>query len=377
MAFELARKWVQHGHHVTVFTSDQHDTERRFSATREQYEGIHVHRFKNPSHWLATRWSFLFFYPLGLRAALRKAGEQFDVVHVAESRGRHNRWVARELGSGVMPVAWSAYGGLAEGEGARRVYRRMHDWWFNTRKTVRQSAALIAQTSHEAQVYASFGARPEQISQIPLAINWSDFAVIPDRGQFRRKFGISESEKLVLFLGRVHSTKGLQVLIPAFASAIRRHPEARLAVVGWDHGFLPNAKKLAAELGLDSRVIFAGSVYGPERLQAYVDADVFALTPGTYEETSLAALEACACSAACVITRQCEIPGLEASGAGVITDYSSDSVAAALHLALTGTTAKTWGINGRRMIQTRFTTDAVARMHEELFTRLAAERHKA
>ncbi len=372
MTFELARTWVRHGHEVTVYTSDQMDGSHRFPEATAELDGVRIQRFRNLSHRLASRWSFLFFYPKGMKQSLARVAGKFDVVHVAESRGRHNHWVAQQVGATQVPIVWSAYGGLAEGEGFRRVYRAMHDRVFDTRAIIRKSAALIAQTAHEAEIYQDFGATPEQIHQIPLAVNWDDCSNPPPRGEFRRKFGLGEREKVVLFLGRVHRTKGLQVLIPAFARAAQQHPDARLVVVGWDQGFLAEAKQLTAELKIGERVIFAGSLYGTERFGAYVDADIFALTPGTYEETSLAALEACACGKACVITHQCEIPGLDAAGGGIMTEYKVEAVADALDRALTGDHARVWGENARRMVKEKFTNDVVARMHEDLFARVAA-----
>jgi glycosyltransferase involved in cell wall biosynthesis len=367
ITYELARRWVQHGHEVTVFTSDQRDARERFEETESLLDGIRVRRFRNWSHRLAARYSFLFFRPRGFARALKSVRGRFDVVHVAESRGPHNRWVGRHVIPQGVPVVWSAYGGLAEGEGVRRTYRRVYDQLFDTRSLVAGSAGLIAQTSHEADVYRQFGADPKRIHLIPLAVNWSDFETLPARGAFRARCGLDAKHKLVLFVGRVHRTKGLQVLIPAFARAARNHPDARLAIVGWDHGYLADARQAAARLGVADKVIFAGPLYGSERFLAYVDADVFALTPGVYEETSLAALEACASGVGCVITRQCEIPGLEAAGAGRMVDYDVEAVSAGLCEAMVDGVASAWGIRARRMVQTSFTTETVACRHELVF----------
>jgi glycosyltransferase involved in cell wall biosynthesis len=369
MTYELAREWVRNGHQVTVLTSDQKDGANRFPELTASLDGIEVRRFRNRYHRLAARYSFLFFRPLGMQAALKAAGGKFDVVHVAESRGPHNRWVARCIPPLRIPIVWSAYGGLADGEGPRRLYRSLHDVFSGTRDMVRRADGLIAQTSHEREVYLRFGADPARISLIPLAVNWNDFANLPERGQFRNKLGIARAGKLILFVGRIHSTKGLQVLIPAFADAIRLFPRARLAIVGWDHGFLEAARKLVGELGLGESVLFPGPLYGPDRFAAYVDADVFALTPGVYEETSLAALEACASGIGCVITRQCEIPGLDQSNSGRTVEYSRGAVTAALNEALGGEVAAVWGRNARIMVQRQFTSATVAKLHEDVFER--------
>jgi glycosyltransferase involved in cell wall biosynthesis len=370
MTFELALQWVARGHSVTAFTSDQDDGGRRFDSLSERIEGIAVRRFRNPVGALARRFPFLFFYPRGMKAELRDIRGRFDVIHLAESRGPHNRWAIREgLRQGV-PVAWSPYGGLAEGEGMRRVYRRAHDLVFDTRGIVMSSPGLIAQTFHEAETFRRFGALASQVRVIPLAVNWAEFETLPARGQFRRSLGIDNECKLVVSVGRIHKTKGLHVLIPAFARAVAADPSARLAIVGWDQGYLANARRIVDVLGLSGRVLFPGPVYGPARLSVYVDADLFALTPGVYEETSLAALEACASGTGCVVTRQCEIPGLDEAGAGLTVACGVDEVAAAMAEVLAGVTSQKWGANARRMVRDRFTSVVVAGLHEDFFREL-------
>jgi len=368
MTYELARTWVAHGHQVTVYTSDQSGALSRFPNLDDSISGITIRRFRTLQGSLAARYQFLFFRPVGLEAMLRDHVRDFDVVHVAESRGPHNRWVDRYAAACGVPVVWSAYGGLAKGTGSRRVYRAAHDLIFNTARIVRRAQGLIAQTEHEAEMYRSFGADKGQIRLIPLCVNWDDFATPPPRGSFRKKIGVKPNEKLILFLGRIHSTKGLQVLIPAFVAVARHHPEACLAIVGWDHGFLAEAMRLVKKFDLTSRVRFAGALYEKERFNAYVDADLFALTPGTYEETSLAALEACACGTGCVLTRQCEIPNLVQAGAGRIVDYNAAEVAQALLQGLAPQVAAQWGENARAMVRRDFTVETVASLHEQFFS---------
>jgi len=373
MSFELAKEWVRLGHEVTAYTSDQQDESNRCPAAEETIQGIHIRRFRNVSNYGAARYSFLFFYPLGLAKALSSIAGRFDIVHVSESRGPHNRMAAARVAPQGIPLVWSAYGGLAAGEGLRKIYRRLHDGVFHTGNIVRQASGLIAQTGHEVQIYRQFGADDARIRTIPLCVNWDDVATLPAAGRFRKAVGLPDDERMILFLGRIHWTKGLQLLIPAFAKAVSRVRNARLVIAGWDHGFLPEARRMAAAHSLNGKVLFVGPVTREDRFGAYLDADVFALTPPVYEETSLAALEACACGTTCVITKQCEIPGLEDDGAGRMVDDDIDRIADALIDSLEGDKARSRGRNARLMVQKRFTVSQVARMHLDYFHELCAK----
>lgn len=371
--YQLAREWVRHGHCVTVFTSDQRDRDSQFEQLEEVFDGIRIHRFRNPSQHLASRYPHLCFYPAGLKSALRNITDRFDVVHVAEARGPHNRWVARFVPPQCIPIVWSAYGGLASGIGLRRAYRRLHDRVHDTPAVVRSAAALVAQTGHEAEVYEAFGASRTKIRQIPLSFDWSEFEDLPDRGAFRRELGVTEQERLVTFVGRLHETKGLQMLIPAFSEVVKQVGNSRLAIVGWDQGYAAAARRLVANYGLHDRVQFVDARLGGRRIQVYRDSDLFVLTPGVYEETSLAALEACASGTACVLTRQCEIPGLDAAGAGLTVSYDRIAIASAIIQILNeGAQARMGGL-ARALVLASFTSAVVAAQHVALFEEVRDE----
>lgn len=373
VTYDLAREWTQQGHEVTVFTSDQLDDRQRCKVAVEVREGICIRRFPNVHQQLAGRFPFLFFWPKGLFEALQAIRGAVDVVHVTEARGPHNRWVARAAPAQGVPFVWSAYGGLAAGAGCRRLYRALHDRAFDTRAIVQRAAALVAQTTHEASIYEAFGAARSRIRQIPLAVDWSDFEERPERGCFRRELGISDGQRLVTFLGRLHQTKGLQALIPAFARVAREMPGTTLAIVGWDHGFAASARRIAERHQLGQAVRFVDARLGDSRLQVYRDSDLFVLTPGVYEETSLAALEACASGVPCVITHQCEIPGLDAAGAGMTVRYDPDAIASAIIQILGGRLQIRMGELARAFVRSSFTSAVVAAQHLALFDAVCAD----
>jgi glycosyltransferase involved in cell wall biosynthesis len=373
MTYELGREWVRNGHQVTVLTSDQLDAQRRCRSLEEVLEGVGIRRFRSSSDWWARRYPFLCFRPIGLREAIRAQAAHVDVVHVTEARGTHNRWVAQASRAQGVPFVWSAYGGLADGTGIRRAYRAVHDRVFNTGAVVRRAAALVAQTSHEASVYQSFGAERGRIRRIPLAVDWTAFETLPARGAFRKELGISDGEQLVTFVGRIHETKGLRTLILAFSEVALVLSAARLAIVGWDHGFANAARRLVGELHLEERVRFVDARLGESRIQVYRDSDLFVLTPSVYEETSLASIEACACGTPCLVTDRCEIPGLDEAGAGATVTSDPSAIASTVISLLVGTAARSMGSRARALVRKSFTITAVAALHVRLFDEVCAE----
>jgi len=324
---------AERGFHITVYTSDQIDEHHRSPDRHECLHGIEIRRFPNPWNYLASQAAWLGLCPLGLRRALTDTVAEVDLVHVTEARGAHARWAFAAARRSGVPVAWSPLGGLAAGVGIRKPYRRGYDVVHETPRLVREARVLIAQSDHEAGVFASLGAVRSQLHTIGLGVDARWFRQLPARGQFRHAIGIEPEDPVVLFIGRLHPDKGLDVLLKACATVRRSHPRLQIVLIGWDHGALRTVVRVSRALGLERALHVLPPAFEVARLQAYVDADVFAVAATTYEETSLAALEAVACGTPAVLTKQCEIPGLE-SGGGLVTECDPGAFAAGLSAVL-------------------------------------------
>jgi len=64
--------------------------------------------------------------------------------------------------------------------------------------------------------------------------------------------------------------------------------------VGPDDGYLGELKALVKALRIEDKVLITGPLYGEDKLEAYVDADVYVL-PSRYEIWGITVLEAYAC----------------------------------------------------------------------------------
>ncbi|OFW16261.1 MAG: hypothetical protein A3F70_03610 [Acidobacteria bacterium RIFCSPLOWO2_12_FULL_67_14] len=329
-SYDLDRALSRRGLAITVATSDQVDLRYRTDKADEEIDGITMRRYPNPSNYLAGRLQWLSYRPVGLRRAVIDLAAACDVVHVTEARGPHVRWAFAAARAAGVPVVWSPLGGLAEGVGIRKPYRRLYDRVYRTRRLIGEARAIVAQSVHEAAVLARLGAQPHQVRPIELGVDASRFRALPARGAFRRAAGFGERQPLVLFMGRFHPTKGLDVLMEAAAIARRALPDLAVALVGWDHGALRTVRRRARALRLEEAVRILPPLFGDFAVQAYVDADVFAVAATLYEETSLAALEALAAGTPCVLTRQCEVRGLQDMGGGQVTDCAPEAFATGL-----------------------------------------------
>ena len=367
LAYDLARGLASRGHEVTVCTTDAWDRDRRLTAGEQESNGVKVVRFRNLSNRLAFHLKV--FLPLAMRRWLRQRAADFDVIHLFDTRTLQNAWASAEAVRAGVPFVTSVWGSLPRGEGWRSLVKAHYD----ARHLPRQlgaAAALLAQNEHEAALYRDYGGDPARVVLWPLAVDPTEFATLPPRGSFRARQGWPESDRLVLFVGRLHQLKGLDLLIEAFARARARVPEARLVVVGRDDGYQGEMLALAARLGVGDRVSLMGPLYGADVLPAYVDCDLFCITPHHFEETSLAALTAAACGRPVLINDRCGIPWLEDYGAGRTVPHQREALADALaELLRDRAQLERIGAGARHLIEERFFLPRILEQLEGIYQR--------
>jgi glycosyltransferase involved in cell wall biosynthesis len=365
LAYDLAKGLARNGHEVTVCTTDALDRGSRLPTGEADHEGIRVFRFPNLSNALAFHMKI--FLPRGVKGWLKTHVGGFDVVHLFDARSWINAWATDEATKRQVPLVWSVWGSLPRGIGWRAALKTPFDRK-HLSQTMTWSKALLAQNDHEALEYQEFGGRPEQIVLWPVAIDADEFAPLPARGPFRQKHKIPADAPLVLFVGRLSVWKGLDPLLRAFALVLKKVPNAHLAVVGRDDGFEAPMLALAKELGITSQFTFAGPLYGRDVVPAYVDCDLFCITPTHFEETSLASLTACACARPVLINDRCGIPWLDDYDAGRCVPHSIERIASEM-IGLLGDRGRleVMGKNARRMIEERFALGKVVEQLEGVY----------
>ncbi len=118
----------------------------------------------------------------------------------------------------------------------------------------------------------------------------------PAREDLRARYGLPERQDVVLTVGRLASGegyKGHDAVIRALPKVLERRPLTKYLIVGTGDD-RKRLEKLAAELGLSDKVVFAGWVSGGELAGHYRLASVFAMPSGG-EGFGIVYLEALGC----------------------------------------------------------------------------------
>jgi len=232
-----------------------------------------------------------------------------------------------------------------------------------------QAVALIANSKPMQSALLALGAPAERTHYLPNGVDPNRFRVgAPD-----------QAPPTFLAVGRFVEKKAPQLTIAAFASVWRRHPEARLRMIG-DGSLLGPCQDLARGLGVDEAVVFLGTqphdVVAEEmrRVRAFVQHSLVA-SDGNSETMPNSILEASASGLPVVATRHAGIPEAVADGhTGFLVD-ERDVESMARHmerLVMDPTLAANVGRAGRRRMEEQFSIDSrIARYWEIIRTSTA------
>ncbi|HEY2151681.1 MAG TPA: glycosyltransferase, partial [Vicinamibacterales bacterium] len=175
--------------------------------------------------------------------------------------------------------------------------------------------------------------------------------------------------RAVLFLGRLHPTKGVDLLLRAWARVFERFPSWRLVLAGYDAAhYAATLKSLAGELGLGDSVRFTGPVEGSERDRLIAGADLLVL-PSPSENFGLVVPEALVRAVPVIATHGSPWASLEAERCGWWIPVGVDPLAATLSDALGRPSGalRAMGERGRQFARERFAWQTVTTSMLDLY----------
>lgn len=354
----LADAQQQVGHEVTVLTTNADHPRGVFR--KPGWDALA--RGGVPVYYAPVQFAPLRF-SRQLAAYLKKAVARFDLVHIHglyRFPQTYAAWQARRQG---VPYVVTPHGALdpylyARSSSGKLRLKRLYERWFDLLNL--HAAGAIHYTAEEERERASFLGLKAPSFVVPNGIDWARYRELPARGALRARSGLGEAP-VVLFLGRLHFKKGLDLLIPAFDALRRRVPDAQLVIAGPENDdYGQQVRGWVRERGLEAAVHFVGPLEGADVVQAYVDADGFAL-PSYTENFGMTVAEAMACALPVVISDQVNIHAeVSGAGAGLVTACDAGEVTAALELLLRDPDRRrAMGAAGRRLVQERFTWPAI------------------
>ena len=197
---------------------------------------------------------------------------------------------------------------------------------------------------------------------IPPGIDLSEFSSLPPVNSFKRRFPELRNKRIILFLGRLHRIKGLDILVDAYERVAPRYDDVRLVLAGPENdGYGKKIRVRLEDSGLMGKVLFPGMLEGRDKLEAFVDAEIFVL-PSYSEGSPMAVLEAMASGTPVVMSDRVGFRGeIERNRAATIVETNTESLAAGITALLhDGDERNRIAQNARRMAEDCYNIDTVA-----------------
>jgi glycosyltransferase involved in cell wall biosynthesis len=366
--WEMARAVARLGHQVSIYTTNQDGPgELPVPSDRPVWrDGVEVRYFpiQAPRFWGTS---------LPLALALRRKIPASDLVHI------HSLYLFHDLVAGHwcrrfrVPYLVRPHGTLDPFIYRRhRRRKRLMELLFEHRN-IRRAAALHFTTAAEAKLAAPYTFHTPGLV-VPLGLNLEEFAVLPEPGQFRRRYPEIGDKRIILFFGRVNFKKGLDLLAQAFGAVARCRPDVHLVIAGPDNeGWGSRVRTWLSQQGVIDRTTFTGMLLGPEKLAVLRDANLFVL-PSYSENFGLAVIEAMAAGLPVIISDQVNIcQEVQAAGAGRVIPVDSEALAAQiLELLDEPETARRLGQQGRSLVQEQFAWPRIAESLAAAYERIIA-----
>jgi glycosyltransferase involved in cell wall biosynthesis len=288
------------------------------------------------------------------RQLSRAPVSEVDVVHLHGVWDPMVRAVATSATEAGKPFILTPHGSLKPWAYAQRRWKKQLAMLLGWRRMLNRAEFLHFLTEDEQRLAAILGLTPPG-RVIPNGIFLEPR---PARGAFRNARTQLGEHPYVMFLGRLHYSKGLDYLANAFARVSRQRPDVRLVVAGPDVGERAAFESLIGQLDIADRVLLTGPLYGREKLEALVDCDCFCL-PSRSEGFSMVIIEAMACGAPVVISENCHFP--QAAEAGIVTVLDADKIAQSILTILNEPEkSRRMGESGSALVEARFTWPRIA-----------------
>jgi glycosyltransferase involved in cell wall biosynthesis len=210
----------------------------------------------------------------------------------------------------------------------KRVY-----WHLVGKRILRDTTAIVALSESEKQVIRALNVA-NRIEVIPNGAALDGDPGLSPRSVIDSRIPALSGRRYVLFLGRIHAKKGLDLLMRAVAAFRSEAADIAFVVAGpVDPGYAAEWQRLLHAHSPDGSVIVPGAVEGALKTALLRHAELFVL-PSYSEGLPVAVLEALHAGCPVVITRACNLPEVEDAHAGLVIDPDAGQLLNAIRTLL-------------------------------------------
>jgi len=300
--------------------------------------------------------------------------KEFDIIHAHTPVPFAADLVAIKNLKEKKPFVLTYHNDISKDSGLGKLISTVYNSVFG-RLLLNHSDIIIATTKSYAIHSRQLRKYLYKVRVVPNGVDTKRFHPKLDRNKIRKKHGISEDAKVILFVGNLEAYKGCEYLLSAFSIVAKEINDAYLILVG--KGSLESRlKQIIMKFDMKNKVFFAGYVRDNELPYYYAACDVFVLPSiSEYEGFGIVQLEAMACGKPVIATN---IPGVrEVDKKELATIHVPPKDKRALAEALLTILkdeklAIKMGNNGRKLVEEFYSWPKIARTILQLYEKALA-----
>ncbi len=288
-----------------------------------------------------------------------------SLVHIHGLWREHSSIAAKLCRRFAIPYVVSAHGmlepwALNNGKWKKRLYLAAVE-----QKVLQGAAGLRALTKDEVSDYRNLGLR----NPVEVLPNGIDLPNKTSPALFLEAYPHLTGKRLIVFLGRIHKKKGIDILCHAWAQISREFPEAHLVIAGpGEDQTLNDLIGLVRDLQMENRITFTGMLRGELKWAALAASSVFVL-PSHSEGFSVAIQEALGSGLPVIISTACHFPEILKVDCGWEIEPEKSQLTGVLIQALKADqeTLSEMGARGRKLMANSFTWPKVGERAADIF----------
>jgi len=257
---------------VTIWTTNALDKKDNFILKNMEstINGVNIRYFKN-----ILRPDAMYFSP-EMFLNMKKGMNDFDIIHIHSWRGFQDIFASIFSLSSNTPMVLHTHGTLPIFNRLKKtkfIYDRLIG-----RMILKSFKKVCALSDFEAFCFNQLGVAQKKIELLPNGIDLSKYSCVNKKGDFRKKYDISFDTKIILYVGRIDITKGLDVLLISLEKILKKLNNVLLVIMGPNAGYKDVLMSMMKIKSLNDNVIFTGFVDENIKFSALLDSDVF-VTP--------------------------------------------------------------------------------------------------
>jgi glycogen synthase len=354
---ELAAALQRKGHEVHVFT-------RMRSAGDWQYDvihGVHYHRvpYGGAADIVDDVNNMCRAFVTSVFQVEDYMGAKFDVVHAHDWMAANAMvWIKKGRGrKGILTMHSTEYGRSGNnfyGGRSQRIMDHERNGTYCADRVIAVSNAL------KGEVQWIYNVPDWKASVIYNGISYEQFNGFIDPAGVKARYGIGPVDPTALFVGRMTSQKGPDLLVEAIPHVLKFHPSAKFILTG-DGDMRGHVENRARQLGIAHACRFYGVFPRQEIIDIYKSADCV-VVPSRNEPFGIVVLEGWAAGKPVVGTMNggpSELIWHDVTGYRIWP--TPDSIAWGIGTIFSNFEHARWmGANGRKAAETTYSWDTIA-----------------